>query len=72
MLDDEQFQASYQVVGSAQKLLFMLALAVTLLGMFGAAYEIIKEEAIYQRERMVNLKIPPYLMSKAVVLGLFC
>jgi ABC-type multidrug transport system ATPase subunit/pSer/pThr/pTyr-binding forkhead associated (FHA) protein len=70
-LADEQFQASYQVVGSAQKLLFMLALAVTLLGMFGAAYEIIKEEAIYQRERMVNLKIPPYLLSKAVVLGLF-
>lgn len=68
---DEQFQASYQVVGSAQKLLFMLALAVTLLGMFGAAYEIVKEEAIYQRERMVNLKIPPYLMSKVVVLGFF-
>ena len=71
LLDDEQFQASYQVVGSAQKLLFMLALAVTLLGMFGAAYEIVKEEAIYQRERMVNLKIPPYLMSKVVVLGFF-
>lgn len=70
-LADEQFQASYQVVGSAQKLLFMLALAVTLLGMFGAAYEIVKEEAIYQRERMVNLKIPPYLMSKVVVLGFF-
>lgn len=68
---DEQFQASYQVVGSAQKLLFMLALAVTLLGMFGAAYEIVKEEAIYQRERMVNLKIPSYLMSKVVVLGFF-
>jgi len=70
-LADEQFQASFQVVGSAQKLLFMLALAVTLLGMFGAAYEIVKEEAIYQRERMVNLKIPPYLMSKVVVLGFF-
>lgn len=68
---DEQFQASYEVVGSAQKLLFMLALAGTLLGMFGAAYEIVKEEAIYQRERMVNLKIPPYLMSKVVVLGFF-
>ena len=70
-LADEQFQASYQVVGSAQKLLFMLALAVNLLGIFAAAYEIIKEEAIYQRERMVNLKIPPYLLSKVMVLGLF-
>lgn len=70
-LGDEQFQGSYQVVGSAQKLLFMLALAANLLGIFGAAYEIVKEEAIYLRERMVNLRIPPYLLSKMVVLGMF-
>jgi len=68
---DEQFQASYTVAGSAQKLLFMLALAANLLGIFAAAYEIIKEEAIYRRERMVNLKIRPYLLSKVAVLALF-
>jgi ABC-type multidrug transport system ATPase subunit len=68
---DEQFQASYTVAGAAQKLLFMLALAANLLGIFAAAYEIIKEEAIYRRERMVNLKILPYLLSKVAVLALF-
>jgi ABC transport system ATP-binding/permease protein len=55
----------------AQRLVFMLALAANLLGIFAAAYEIIKEEAIYRRERMVNLRIFPYLMSKVVVLGCF-
>jgi len=68
---DEQFQASYAVAGSAQKLLFMLALAANLLGIFAAAYEIIKEKAIYRRERMVNLQIVPYLLSKFAVLALF-
>jgi ABC-type multidrug transport system ATPase subunit len=68
---DEQFQASYVVAGAAQRLLFMLALAANLLGIFAAAYEIIKEESIYRRERMVNLKIVPYLLSKIAVLALF-
>ena len=49
----------------------MLALAANLLGMFAAAYEIVKEEPIYRRERMVNLQIPPYLVSKLLVLGGF-
>ena len=68
---DEQFQGTYTVAGSAQKVLLMLALAANLLGVFAAAYEIVKEEPIYQRERMVNLKIWPYLLSKIVVLGIF-
>lgn len=67
----EQFAGTSEVAGSAQKLLFMLALAANLLGIFGSSYEIIKEEAIYRRERMVNLKILPYLLSKISVLGLF-
>ncbi|MER2513556.1 MAG: FHA domain-containing protein [Nitrosomonas ureae] len=69
--EGEQFQGNYQIVGSAQKLLFMLALAANLLGIFAAAYEIVKEEAIYQRERMINLKIASYLMSKIAILGFF-
>lgn len=69
--DDEQFQGAYQVVGPAQKVLLMLALAANLLGVFASAYEIVKEEAIYQRERMVNLKIWPYLLSKIGVLAVF-
>lgn len=68
---DEQFQANYVVVGAAEKLLFMLALATNLLGLFGAAYEIVEEDAIYRRERTVNLRILPYLLSKGVILGIF-
>jgi hypothetical protein len=37
---------------------------------FAASFEIIKEEA-YRRERMINLRILPYLTSKFAVLGLF-
>jgi ABC-type multidrug transport system ATPase subunit/pSer/pThr/pTyr-binding forkhead associated (FHA) protein len=55
----------------AQRLVFMLALAANLLGLFAAAYEIVKEDAIYRRERMVNLGILPYLFSKLAVLGGF-
>lgn len=70
-IDDEQFQGAYQVVGSTQRVLFIMALAGSLLGLFAASYEIVKEEAVYQRERMVNLKIAPYLASKMVVLAGF-
>ena len=69
--DEEQFQGIYQVVGSTQRVLFMVALAGTLLGLFAASYEIVKEDPIYQRERMVNLKIPPYLLSKLAVMAGF-
>jgi len=63
--------ATYAVVGNAQTLLFMLALAAVLLGLFAAAYEIVKERPIYLRERMVNLRLVPYLFSKVSVLGAF-
>jgi ABC transport system ATP-binding/permease protein len=48
-----------------------MALAASLLGIFSAAYELVKEEAIYRRERMLGLKVIPYFASKFVVLGLF-
>ena len=60
--------AHFSIVGDAEKLLFMTALAVVLLGLFGAAYEIVKERPVYRRERMVNLRIGPYLLSKVIVL----
>jgi len=64
----EQFQGIYQIAATTQRLLFMMGLAATLLGLFGSAFEIVKEAPIYQRERMVNLRIPPYLLSKIVIL----
>jgi len=66
-----QSSATYAIVGKSQTMLFMIALAAVLLGLFAAAYEIVKESSIYQRERMVTLKLLPYLASKVVVLGAF-
>jgi ABC-type multidrug transport system ATPase subunit/pSer/pThr/pTyr-binding forkhead associated (FHA) protein len=63
--------ATYAIVGKSQTLLFMLSLAAVLLGLFSAAYEIVKERSIYQRERMVTLRLLPYLASKVTVLGTF-
>jgi ABC-type multidrug transport system ATPase subunit len=64
-------EGAYSVVDKAQTLLFMMALSANLLGVFAAAYEIIKEEAIYRRERMINLGLFPYFASKFIILGAF-
>jgi len=63
--------ATYAIVGKGQTLLFMLSLAAVLLGLFAAAYEVVKERSIYLRERMVTLRLLPYLASKVTVLGTF-
>ncbi len=64
-------QGSYSIVNQTQTLLFMMALVANMLGVFAASFEIIQEQAIYQRERMVNLRIFAYFASKFVVLGVF-
>jgi hypothetical protein len=51
-------------------LLFIMVMVVLWFGTNNAAKEIVKEEAIYGRERAVNLGIVPYLASKFLVLGL--
>ncbi|GBD89137.1 ABC transporter ATP-binding/permease protein [bacterium BMS3Abin03] len=52
--------------------LFILVIAAVWLGCSNAAREIVSEQAIYKRERMVNLKIPSYLFSKITVLLFLC
>jgi ABC-type multidrug transport system ATPase subunit/pSer/pThr/pTyr-binding forkhead associated (FHA) protein len=56
----------------AQKVLFIMAFATVLFGCINGAREIVKEVAIYNRERAVNLGILPYMFSKIVVLGMLC
>ena len=51
--------------------LFMIAISAIWLGTQNAAREIISEKAIYKRERMFNLEIFPYLLSKLTVLSFF-
>ena len=70
-LATEGKNATYAIVGDSQTLLFIMALASVLLGLFASVYEIVKERSIYRRERMVNLRILPYICSKVVVLGAF-
>jgi ABC-type multidrug transport system ATPase subunit/predicted component of type VI protein secretion system len=50
-------------------LLLLLALVAVWFGCSNAVRELVKERAIYLRERMVNLRILPYVLSKVLVLG---
>jgi hypothetical protein len=54
---------------AASTLIFFLVLGAALLGGLNSIREIVKERAIYQRERAVGLTIRAYLGSKLVVLG---
>ena len=57
---------------NAEKTLFIMAFAAIMFGCINSAREIVKEDAIYRRERAVNLGIAPYMFSKIVVLGILC
>ncbi len=49
-----------------------LVIAAVWFGTSNAAREIVKERAIYVRERMVNLTLFNYIFSKFLLLSLFC
>jgi energy-coupling factor transporter ATP-binding protein EcfA2 len=53
------------------RLLLFMAITATFIGCFNAYREIVKEKPVYKRERMVNLQIIPYMLSKLVVLSIF-
>ncbi|MBN1461920.1 MAG: FHA domain-containing protein, partial [Armatimonadetes bacterium] len=50
--------------------LFMMAIAAIWFGATNSCREIVSERSVYRRERMVNLKIGPYVLSKGFVLGM--
>ena len=52
--------------------IFFLTVAALWFGTSNAAREIVSEQAIYRRERMVNLSIFNYVMSKFTFLALLC
>jgi ABC-type multidrug transport system ATPase subunit/ABC-type multidrug transport system permease subunit len=51
---------------------FLLSLSALWFGCSNSIREIVAEWAIYHRERMVNLRIVPYIGSKFAVLGSLC
>jgi len=57
---------------NAQTLLFIMAFAGVLFGCLNGIRAIVRENAIYRRERLVNLGIIPYMFSKILVLGILC
>jgi ABC-type multidrug transport system ATPase subunit/pSer/pThr/pTyr-binding forkhead associated (FHA) protein len=64
-------KADYLPTANAETLVTMIGLALTQAGTFAAAYEIVKERAIFRRERAVNLNVLAYVLSKIVILGGF-
>jgi ABC-type multidrug transport system ATPase subunit/pSer/pThr/pTyr-binding forkhead associated (FHA) protein len=52
--------------------MFFVVVSCVWFGTSNAAREIVTERAIYLRERMVNLRLFNYLMSKYVLLSFFC
>lgn len=67
----ETMTEAYTPTKDAQTTLFIMSLAAVLLGLFGASNELVNERSVYLRERMVNLKLPPYVFSKVVVFAVF-
>ena len=54
---------------TAQVALVLLMIFNLWIGASTASREIVKENPIYLRERLVSLKVPPYILSKALVLA---
>ncbi|HEY7294677.1 MAG TPA: FHA domain-containing protein, partial [Dehalococcoidia bacterium] len=54
--------------GKAAQIALILAAMIVWLGTLNAIREISKEDAIYRRERVVNLRVFPYIASKFAVL----
>ena len=61
-----------QFCGKIASTHFLMVVAAVWFGCNNAARDIVGETAIFQRERMVNLKLPSYVFSKMAVLALIC
>jgi len=54
------------------QIVFILVLSAIWFGTLNSARELVKELAVYSRERSVNLGLGPYLLSKLVPLSVLC
>jgi ABC transport system ATP-binding/permease protein len=62
---------NYVPYAKTNTFVFVMALEAVLTGLFVPSNDLVKERSIYLRERMVNLKVFPYLMSKAFIYSIF-
>ncbi len=63
---------SMQITGDHTVAMFFVVVSCVWFGTSNAAREIVTERAIYLRERMVNLSLFNYVMSKYIILSLVC
>jgi ABC-type multidrug transport system ATPase subunit/pSer/pThr/pTyr-binding forkhead associated (FHA) protein len=68
VIKSDALVGSGAIFSSARPVMFMLATIAVWFGIINAAREITKEAPIYQRERLANLRIIPYVLSKVMVL----
>jgi len=57
-------------IQDGQTLLFLLMMSCLMFGVINSCREVVKELPIFRRERLVNLQLVPYLLSKVLLLGL--
>lgn len=62
---------SYVPFARMNTFVFVMGLEAVLTGLFVPSNDLVKERSIYLRERMVNLRVMPYLLSKGAVYSVF-
>jgi ABC transport system ATP-binding/permease protein len=62
---------NYAPYAKTNTFVFVMGLEAVLTGLFVPSNDLVKERSIFLRERMVNLKVMPYLMSKAFIYSIF-
>ena len=62
---------SYTPFPHTNTFVFVMGLEAVLTGLFVPSNDLVKERSIFLRERMVNLKVLPYLLSKALLYSAF-
>ncbi len=67
-----EVQDATRLLTKAQTVLFFMSLVSVWFGVINAVREITKEGPIYLRERMADLRIPPYVGSKLAVMTGLC
>jgi ABC-type multidrug transport system ATPase subunit/pSer/pThr/pTyr-binding forkhead associated (FHA) protein len=61
-----------EITGALGQAIFLMVLSALWFGCTNAVREIVGEWAVYRRERMVGLRLVPYVASKCTVLGALC
>jgi ABC transport system ATP-binding/permease protein len=67
----ETLTKNYVPYAKTNTFVFVMGLEAVLTGLFVPSNDLVKERSVYLRERMVNLKVFPYLMSKAFIYSIF-